>query len=266
MAERRAQSASEIQALVFRSSSGAKWVLCFAFFLAVLFTVNAIVGAVWLARHNLWLDALIFLLLFAAGCWLFFFAAVFLFSAATTEVRFEPDRAVMLLPNWHGPTPFFPYKKASVPYGELAAIETRSEIYTYYILPIAVRGLTLVRKDGRRLKLGYTRENAAENAFDYDKVASEFARRANLGVTYKGAVKAGTRLRALLHKEPHAATPLLDEGEAARLRGSEGKAWKALIAAIAIVIVGGLAFQGVRIIAATFTASKPPTAVHAPAH
>lgn len=247
---------------LFRSSAGLEYVLGAAFFFAVLFAVNAIVGSVWLARHNLWLDALIFVLLFAVGLWLVFFAGAFLFSATSTEARLGPDRVELLIPNWRGPTPYFPYIRAAIPYGDIAAIETRSEIYYYYILPVVVRGLTLVRKDGRRLKIGYTRENASENAFDYDVLADELSRRTGLSINYRGTVKAGLRLRALLHDEPHDSAPPLAEAEIARLRGAEGKAWKAAIAASVIIIAVGLTFQGVRIVARTFAGHAQAASAH----
>jgi hypothetical protein len=262
MAEREAQAKYDAEAAlqtdtqVFRSSAGLKFGLCVSFFFAVLFAVNAIVGSVWLARHHLWLDALIFLVLFGAGCWLVFFAAAFLFSALNTEIKLGRDRLEMLVPNWRGPTPYIPYLRAAVFYSDIAAIETRSEIYRYYILPVAVRCLTLVRKDGKRLQIGYTRENASENAFPYDALAAELSRRTGLAVTNRGTVEGGTRLRALLHDEPPTDAPLIGEIEAAKLRNAEGKAWKIAMASIAFVIAGGLLFQNLQIITATFASPK----------
>lgn len=260
MAERDAQSVGDsnppLVTQVFRSSLGVKLTLSFAFFLAVLFAINAIVGAGWLARHNLWLDAFVFLILFLAGCWLVFFATVFLFSASNTEVQLDREKASLLIPNWRGPTPYFPYLRTSIPYSDIAALETRSEVYYYYILPVVVRCLTVVRKDGRRHQIGYTRENASENAFAYDEIAAELSKRTALEVTHKGMVKGGTRLRALLHDEPPLNEPVLSAAEAERFLSAEGKAWKATIAAIAFVIVAGLAFQGIRIVTATYAGSK----------
>jgi hypothetical protein len=244
------------QGELYKASNGLRWTLGFVFFLAVLFALNAIVGSVWLVRHNLWLDALIFLLLFGAGCWLVFLGAAFLMSAYSTSVRLGPDSMEMTLPNWRGPTPYVPYTRCALPYNDIASIETRGEIYKYYVLPIAARCLTVVRKDGRRLQIGYTRENAGENAFPYTELADELSKRTGLSIIDRGTVAGGTRLRALLHDEPSYDTPAITESEAARLRNAEAKAWKGAMAAIAFVIAGGLLFQGARIVTATFSTPK----------
>ncbi len=254
------QSAKENQ--VFCASSGLKFTLGFTFFLAVLFAVNALVGSVWLARHNLWLDALIFLVFFGAGGWLVFFAAAFLFNATMTKIELGRDGAEMLLPNWRGPTPYVPYTRMKLPYKDIAAIETRGEIYKYYVLPIASRCLTLVRKDGRRFHIGYTRENASENAFPYDELAAELAKRTGLPITDAGRVKGGTRLRALLHDAPPHDAPVIAEAEAAVLMAEEGKAWKIAIAAIAVVIAGGFLFQGISLATAALSGTKQPASTH----
>jgi hypothetical protein len=264
MAEQEVQSRTgpEAQLQVFRATSGLKFSLGFAFFLAVLFAVNAIVGSIWLARHNLWLDAVIFLVLFGAGCWLVFFAAAFLFSASNTEIKLGRDSLEMLIPNWRGPTPYIPYSRIALPYKDIAAIETRGEIYKYYVLPIASRCLTLVRKDGRRYHIGYTRENASENAFPYDELAKELGKRTGLPIIDKGIVKGGTRLRALLHDAPPLDAPVIAEAEAKALMAEEGKAWKMALAAIAIIMAGGFLFQGISLAAAAFSGTKHAASTH----
>ncbi|MBI4724754.1 MAG: hypothetical protein HY765_07185 [Rhodomicrobium sp.] len=244
---------------IYKASAGLKYTLGFVFFLAVLFAINAIVGSVWLVRHNLWLDALIFFLLFGAGCWLVFLGAAFLFSATNTEAVLGANGLALLVPNWRGPTPYVPYRRLFIPYSDISAIETRGEIYKYYVLPIAAKCLTVVRRNGERVQIGYTRENAAENAFPYAELAEELSRRTGLPVASRGTVAGGTRLRALLHDEPPQDAPSISDAEAARLLNAEAKAWKGAMAAIAIVIAGGLVFQGVRIVTATF--AKPAAAV-----
>ncbi len=237
------------------------WItLGFVFFLAVLFALNAIVGSVWLARHNLWLDAVIFLLLFGVGVWLVFLGAAFLLSASKTKVELGPQAVDMLIPNWRGPTPYLPYRHIRVDYNDIAAIETRGEIYTYYVLPIAARCLSLITKDGKRYQIGYTRENAAENAFPYLELARELARRTGLPVEDRGTVRGGTRFRALLHDEPPHDAASLSAADAAALQHAEGRAWKRAMVAIVLILVGGLLFQGIRIVTATFVSAKPTAA------
>lgn len=254
-------SQQPFQGELYTASTGLRLTLGFVFFLAVLFALNAIVGSIWLVRHNLWLDAVIFLLLFGAGCWLVFLGAAFLMSAYSTKVKLGPEAMVMTLPNWRGPTPYVPYTRSILHYGDIASIETRGEIYKYYVLPIAARCLTVMRKDGRRVQIGYTRENAGENAFPYAELADELSKRTGLPITDRGTVAGGTRLRALLHNEPSYDAPSISESEAAKLRNAEAKAWKGAMAAIAFIIAGGLLFEGARIVTATFAGQKQSATV-----
>jgi hypothetical protein len=130
------------------------------------------------------------------------------------------------------------------------------------VLPIASRCLTLVRKDGRRYHIGYTRENASENAFPYDELATELSKRTGLAIIDKGMVKGGTRLRALLHDAPPPDAPGIAEAEAKALMAAEGKAWKMALAAIAIVIAGGFLYQGISLAAAAFSGPKHTASTH----
>ena len=70
----------------YRPSRGLQSILSVTFFLIVLFMVNALAGAIWLATHNLQTDSVIFVLMFVTAGVLLLYAGMFLFAASHSEV------------------------------------------------------------------------------------------------------------------------------------------------------------------------------------
>ncbi|MDX2266456.1 MAG: hypothetical protein NW215_15970 [Hyphomicrobiales bacterium] len=232
--------------LVFKPSRGLRTMLTISFALLLVFIANAAAGSVWLASRSLWGDATVFFLMLGVGAVLLLLNAVFLFAASHVEVRMEPEKCVMVLPNWRGPTPLFPYTQTEIPYKDVAAVETRSEFYKYFALPVAVHASSFVRRDGKRYTLGYMRESSEDHAVPYREIADELARRAGVPVTHRGVVAGGGRGRAILNDEPAWDAPALDESSIAALRSREG-AFMKLAAGVFIAFVAvGLTFQVIK--------------------
>lgn len=227
----------------YRPSRGLQGVLSLTFFLIVLFMVNALAGAIWLATHNLQTDSIVFALMFATAGVLLLYAGIFLFAASHSEVALGPDKATLVLPNWRGPTPLFPYTETEVPYANLAAVETRGEIYRYFILPVSVQSASLVRKDGKRLTLGYARSHAHDPAMPYHAIAEDIAKRAGVPLVDKGTVEAGRGLRALIQDEPDWDAPNLADDRIAQLRRQENIRWKLLMGTGLVLALLAVGFQ-----------------------
>jgi hypothetical protein len=233
---------------LYRPGRGLQTILSVTFFLIMLFMVNALAGAIWLATHNLQGDSLIFFLMFVTGGVLLLYAGIFLFAASHSEVHLGPDKALMVLPNWRGPTPFFPYMRCEVPYKDLMAVETRGEIYRYLVLPVIVQSACLVRKDGKRLTLGYVRENPDDPSMPFHTIAEQIAQRAGVPLVHKGIVEGNKGLRALIQDEPGWDAPELAPERLDALRRAESIGWKVLIAALAVATIAAVAFQASRML------------------
>jgi hypothetical protein len=234
------------EVLRYHASGGLQTILSVTFFLILLFMANSLAGAIWLVTHNLQADALIFGLMFATGAVLLFYAGLFLFAASHSEVHLTPDKAVMVLPNWRGPTPLFPYSETEASYKDLAAVETRGEVYRYFIMPVIVQSACLVRKDGKRLTLGYVREHAEDPWMPFPEIAAKLAERAGVPVVHKGIVEANKGLHAVVQDEPAWDAAPLAEERLAQLRRIERMGWTALVVVFALVAVAALGFQASR--------------------
>jgi hypothetical protein len=227
----------------YKPSRGLRGVLSVTFFLIMLFMVNALAGAIWLATHNLRTDSVIFVLMFVTGAALLLYAGIFLFAAAHSEVTLGPDKATLVLPNWRGPSPLFPYTETEVAYANIASVETRGEIYRYFVLPVCVRSACLVAKDGRRLTLGYVRNNALDPAMPFHTIAEDFARRAGVPIVDRGIVEAGRGVRALVQDEPGWDAPAIAAERAAFLEQRENLGWKIAMALGAVAMLLAVGFQ-----------------------
>ncbi len=232
----------------YRPSRGLQTILSVTFFIIMLFMVNALAGALWLATHNLQTDSLIFFLMFVTGAVLLLYAGIFLFAASHSEVHLGPDKATLVLPNWRGPTPLFPYTESEVPYKDLAAVETRGEIYRYLVLPVIVQSACLVRKDGKRLTLGYVRENPEDPSMPFHTIAGEIAKRAGVPLVDKGIVEGNRGLRALIQDEPGWDAPQLAPERLDALRRMESIGWRVLIATLGIAVLAAIGFQASRLL------------------
>ena len=232
----------------YRPSRGLQSILSVTFFFIVLFMVNALAGALWLATHNLQTDFAIFFMMFITGGVLLLYAGIFLFAASHSEVHLGPDKATFVLPNWRGPTPLFPYTECEVAYKDLAAVETRGEIYRYVVLPVIVQSACLVRKDGRRLTLGYVRENSEDPPMPFHTIAAQIAERAGVPLVHRGIVEGNAGLRALVQDEPGWDAPELSAERLASARKLESIGWKILFALLAVAAIAAIAFQASRMV------------------
>lgn len=228
---------------IYRPGGGLRFVLGAAFFFILLFLVNALAGATWLAFHNLFVDAAVFFVMALASAGLLLYATIYLFAASHMEVRLGPDSATFVIPDWRGPTPLFPYTECKIPYADIASVETRGEVYRYLVLPVIVEGCCLLRKDGKRITLGYVHENAEDPSMPFPAIAAKIAERAGVSVGHRGVVEGNRGLRALVQEEPGWDAPELPAERLEALRKSERSRWKYAIISLAAALAIGGAFQ-----------------------
>ena len=105
-----------------------------------------------------------------------------------SEVSFGDTGVRLTLPAGRGPTPLFRYASHDIPYDQIAAIETRREIYGGWVAPMMLRGCRLMLKDGRVVRLGYVSEADVDPVFPYPEIAARIAAKAGITVDDTGNV------------------------------------------------------------------------------
>jgi hypothetical protein len=238
-----AQATATGEVPAYTHGRGLRVVLSIGFFLFLLFVINAGAGAVWLATRNLPGTAAVFGVMFLIGLVILLYIGIFLFAAAHTRLELGEGVARMVLPNWRGPMPLFPYTEVEIPYDQIAAVETRGEIYRYLIMPTLMRSVSIVRKDGERFTLGYIRENTTDPAVPFNKVAQQIAGRAGVTVNKRGVVDCGNRFRVMVQDEPSWDAWECSPVDVEKARKQEKWLWILALGIVAVVVIGAIVFQ-----------------------
>jgi hypothetical protein len=190
----------------------------------------------------------LFLLIFLLSGAGLFLAGLFLFSLAHSEIQLHAGKATFVLPNWRGPTPMFPYSEYEVPYADIAAVEIRGEVYRYFSLPVLVKAVSCLRKDGGRLTLGYVCDDVECPAMPFPAIAAQIAGRARVPLNRQGMVEADANGFSLLQDEPGRNAPELSAEQIEALRAEEHKGWFMAAIAVAIVTVAASGFLVIRLL------------------
>ena len=124
-------------------------------------------------------------------------AIYFLLLAAALAMRVEvaPDALRLQIPRWQSVLPWFPWIRADIPYADIAAVETRDEVYSSFGLTSVQTAYSIATKAGRRIVLGFTSPLATWN-YSFDEAAARIAR--NAKVTDRGAVEVGGIIRSII--------------------------------------------------------------------
>ncbi|MBK5198383.1 MAG: hypothetical protein JJE37_08885 [Methyloceanibacter sp.] len=143
------------------------------------------------------------LALWGAALGLAALAIYFLLLAAALAMRVEvaPDALRLRLPRWQSVLPWFPWIRAAIPYAEIAAVETRDEVYSSFGLTSVQTVYSIASKAGRRIVLGFTSPLATWN-YPFDEAAARIARKAGIAVTDRGAVEVGGIIRSIIKGTP----------------------------------------------------------------
>ncbi len=187
---------------VYEASDGRKTILALAFLVLLPFLISLPIMFAKRSLHGLWSDALsagVLALLF--GAWMVFLLIQVL-TSFRTRVEFNDEAVKVRVPNWRGPNAGFGFVKKEIPYDQIAAVETRGEIYQAAAVPVLTRASCIVLKDGERVTLGYVNEHDDDPDFDYTKMASLIAERANVPLSDKGRVVAGGHISAMRRGTP----------------------------------------------------------------
>jgi hypothetical protein len=238
-----AQATATGEVPAYRHGRGLRMMLSVGFFLFLLFVINAGAGTVWLATHNLPGTAIVFGLMFILGLIVLLYIGIFLFAASHTRLELGDDGAVMVLPNWRGPMPLFPYTEVEIPYDEIAAVETQKKIYRYLLLPTLMRSVSILRKDGQRFTLGYIRENTTDPAVPFNEVAQQIAQRAGVSITRRGVVDCGNRFRVMVQDEPSWETNECTPVDVEKARHREKWLWMTAFAVFGVAVVAAIVYQ-----------------------
>jgi hypothetical protein len=177
------------------------------------------------------------LALWGAALGLAALAIYFLLLAAALAMRVEvaPDALRLRLPRWQSVLPWFPWIRAAIPYAEIAAVETRDEVYSSFGLTSVQTVYSIASKAGRRIVLGFTSPLATWN-YPFDEAAARIARKAGIAVTDRGAVEVGGIIRSIIKGTPPWSTASIGANARATARRRAALAMQIAFAMVVVAV------------------------------
>jgi hypothetical protein len=227
---------------IWRAGGARRTVLSFVFLLLLPFYASLAPMLFMRIRHGLWFDT-VGLMLFGLGfSVLMGLLLVQLVHSIRSRVELGDTAVTFTLPAIRrGPTPLLRFTSAKVPYADIAAVETRSEVYGEALAPTLLRATRLTLKDGTRHVLGYVNEQNTDQAFPYPEIGAAIAARAGLPMTENGMVRRSLQQRLRGGASTAEQNQPLTGADIAAINDRHTRNMRLVIAALALLVTGGIA-------------------------
>ena len=194
-----APTSSSSEALVWQAGGGRRLVLAFAFLLLLPFYAS--IGPMLFQRVSRGLigDAVSLGLLGLVFTVLMGLILYQLVHAVRTRVAVDAAVTSLNVPKsgTRGPFSVQGFVTHTIPHADVAAVETRSEVYGGTLAPILLTSTRLTTKAGEHVVLGYTNANDADDQIPYPGIGVEIARRTGVTVKDHGVVHRSLQKRML---------------------------------------------------------------------
>ncbi len=174
-----------------------------------------------------------------------------LVHAVRTRVVVDAQATTLTVPDagTRGPLFLFKYRSTSIPHSNVAAVETRSEVYGGSLTPMLLTSTRVTTKSGDRVVLGYTDANDQEDQIPYTEIGAEIAKRAGTTVMDRGVVRRSVQRRVMGLASGADENVPLPAADIASINTAHARNLRLLVAALAVLVVGGITLD-------FFTASR----------
>jgi hypothetical protein len=249
--------------VLYHAGGGRKIIFSFVFLLLLPFYVSLPAMLYMRIKAGLWADTLGLAILALGFTIIMALVLVELLSSLAMRVEIGDTGVNMILPNSRGPTPKLAYKRHSVPFDQIAAIETRREVYGGALTPVLMLGSRILTKDGKAIPLGYVNEANTDPAFPYIEIAQKIAERAGVPITDKGSVRRCIRRKMLGLRQSEENVEEVDAKLIEDLNKRHGKLVAGLVAVLVGLVITGMALDIIEDMPPTPAAKASATATPA---
>ncbi|MEL6375500.1 MAG: hypothetical protein AAFR04_16210 [Pseudomonadota bacterium] len=178
--------------VTFEPGAVRKSALCLAFLLLLPFYVSLPAMLAMRLSYGLWGSTVGLGLLALAFTAIMIILWIQLNHAVRTYVTIGADKVKFNVPRNNGPTPFLRYTTTTLNLDDIIAVETHRECYGAPVVPVLLRTVILVTRDGSRHKLGYVHANDTDS-FPLMRIAEMIAARAGIAIRDGGIVERSVR-------------------------------------------------------------------------
>ncbi|MCB1742940.1 MAG: hypothetical protein KDK91_21370 [Gammaproteobacteria bacterium] len=179
----------------YESGGGRKTFYALSFILLLPFFISLPVMLAQRIMKGVWLDTW-GLMVLAAGFTIIMGLVLFeLVFSLRAKVDLGSKAVAFTLPaGGGGLTPTLFYQSRTIPYEDIATIQSFCDCYGGAVAPVVLRGTRLILKTGERIPLGFVNDADDDPRFPFTTIAHQIARRAGVEVDDIG------HIRYALHK------------------------------------------------------------------
>ena len=223
---------------VYQAGGLRKLILAFAFLLLLPFFISLPVMLYQRFAKGVLLDTW-GLIVLAIGFGLIMLLLLFelIFSIRARIVLGEKGLRLSLPVSRFGMPALF-YQRSEIPYDQIAAIETRCEVYGGSIAPVMMREARIITKGGEQHSLGYVSEADTDPLFPLKDIAQRICGNCGVNLLEQPGVRRQMR-KVLLGIKDDANVPVTEEMVAA-LNRSHNRFMLGLIAVMVLLLVAGI--------------------------
>jgi hypothetical protein len=190
MTEAFTPKSSEPEQTYYESGGGRKTFFALSFIILLPFFVSLpvmlgqrVIKGVWLDSWGLGIIAIGFTIIMV----LVLFELIFSLRA---KVDIGSKAVALTLPSSGGGlTPTLFYQSRTIPYEEIASVQSYCDWYGGTYAPMVMRGARLILKSGERVPLGYVNEVDDDPRFPFTKIARQIADRAGVEINDLGHIE-----------------------------------------------------------------------------
>jgi hypothetical protein len=189
---------------------GRKTLIAFVFLLLLPFFASLPAMIFMRVSRGLGVDAIGLSIMGLGFSIIMFLLLINLMFSLRAHLHLGENAVHLTLPSGRGPTPMLRYRSETILYTDIAAVETRREIYGGSLAPMMLHGARLIKKDGTFVRLGYDSEANTNQVFPWMTIADQIARRAGVTVRDAGSVRRSVGAKMLGVVSQAAPTPITD--------------------------------------------------------
>jgi len=237
-----AATAEKPERVVYTAGGGRRTFFSFMFLLLLPFFISLPAMLYMRLTKGLWFDTAGLAIMATAFALLMFLIIIELVFSLRTSIELGDEAVKATLPAGRGPTPMLRYKSYTLPYKDIATVESRREVYGGALAPVLLKGSRIVMKDGTKVPLGYISEANVDPAFPYPEIAAKIAERAGIAHTDRGSVYRSVRNKMFGIKSALAETPPppIDDAAIVELNRRHNNLILGLIGGLVVLIAIGL--------------------------
>jgi hypothetical protein len=227
---------------VWEAGGGTRMALSFLFLLLLPFYVS--IGPMLYQRFSRGL--------LVDGVWLAILAVAFtvimtlllsrLIQAVRCRVELREAAVKFVVPAVRrGPFSLFRFTSREIPYTDIAAVDTRSEVYGGTLAPVMLTSTRLTTRDGQHTVLGYTDRVDNSTDFPFPEIGAAIAARAGKSVQDHGMVHRSISKRLSGALSSAAENVPLDADAIASINAAHARSMKFAIGGLTALVLIGIA-------------------------